>query len=139
VTAAQRSPKSHLAQVEGLVGAAAVDLDTGSVEVAFDRVEGFDLEFAALLEGEVFERASAAAGLSDTNATIDSIVFVVGRHLHVIVPARGAARRFLYLLVERDRVPLGLVLHYLESPRTSGSSQRQDESGSAAAPGTLKA
>jgi hypothetical protein len=117
----KRAAATRLAELEGLLGVASVDLDHGSVEIALDRGASFDLELAALLDGEVLELARAAAKRIGPESTLDSIVISAGPLLHVLVPSRRAARKFLYLLVERDRVALGLLLHYLGAPEGNES------------------
>jgi hypothetical protein len=103
-----------LTEIEGLVGAVVVDLDSGSVKGVADRGSIEELELAALLDGDVLRRAHEIVGQIAPEDHLASIVMTIDGHHHVILPSRRALHRFLYLVVERGDAALGLLLHRLD-------------------------
>jgi hypothetical protein len=111
--APHRPPENRLAGLDGIVGAATVDLDRGTVRAFSDRGPVEDLELGALLDGHVLQEARAAASAASGAGELRTIVMTLGDQHHVIVPSRRVSRRFLYLVVDRHRLPIGLLLHHL--------------------------
>jgi hypothetical protein len=103
----------RLAAIEGLVGAVAVDLDRGSIDGIAGSGPVGDLELAAIQDGQVLDRVREVASLLAPDDELHSVVMSIADHHYVILPSRRVPGRYLYLVVERGRTPLGLLLHRL--------------------------
>ncbi|OLT21086.1 hypothetical protein BJF79_46945 [Actinomadura sp. CNU-125] len=101
--------------IDGAVGAALVDYDSGMMLGAYGGAPDLDLEIAAAGNTEVVRakvRTMEALGIDDT---IEDILITLHRRYHLIrlLERGGPARLFLYVALDRDRSNLALARHHL--------------------------
>jgi predicted regulator of Ras-like GTPase activity (Roadblock/LC7/MglB family) len=105
---------SPLSDIDGFVGAALVDSDSG-MALAKIGGGGVDLDLAASGNAEVVKskrRVAAALKLGDT---IEDILISLEKQYHLIRPLERNAALFLYVVLDRAKSNLALSRHELKS------------------------
>ncbi|MFF7334014.1 hypothetical protein ACIQU5_08130 [Streptomyces sp. NPDC090306] len=101
--------------IEGAVGVALVDYESGMSLGTLGGGPGFDLEVAAAGNTEVVRakaRTLAALGMEDT---VEDILITLGHQYHLIRPLTSSSGSlFLYLALDRARANLALARHGLK-------------------------
>jgi len=104
--------------IDGAVGVALVDFDSGMSLGTLGGGDWLDLEVAAAGNTEVVRakmRVMASLALDDT---IEDILITLGRQYHLIrligEAGRGGPTLFLYLVLDRGRANLALARHHLK-------------------------
>ena len=104
--------------IDGAVGAALVDFESGMSLGTLGGGDWLDLEVASAGNTEVVRskmRVMASLALDDA---IEDILITLGRQYHLIRligdTGRGAPTLFLYLVLERGRANLALARHHLK-------------------------
>lgn len=97
--------------IEGALGAALVDQDSGMALATAGSPESLDLEVAAAGNSSVVRaklRTIAELGLDDE---IEDILITLGRQYHIIRPISGQDGHglFLYLVLDKSRANLALA------------------------------
>lgn len=108
-------------QIEGALGAALVDYDSGMALGTMGGGKFLDLEVASAGNTEVVRakmRTMNSLGLQDE---IEDILITLGRQYHLIRLLGGAkgGSLFLYLALDRSRANLALARHQLRTIETS--------------------
>jgi hypothetical protein len=103
-------------EIDGAVGVAVVDYDSGMSLGSLGGGKYLDLEVAAAGNTEVIRakmRTMDALGLNDA---IDDILITLGRQYHLIrlVSGRQNGSLFLYLALDRNKANLALARHRLK-------------------------
>ncbi|QFG20394.1 hypothetical protein [Actinomadura sp. WMMB 499] len=101
--------------IDGAVGAALVDYDSGMTLGSSGGGDGLDLEIAAAGNTEVVRakvRTLESLGIHDT---VEDVLITLHRQYHLIrlLERGGPARLFLYLALDRERANLALARHHL--------------------------
>jgi hypothetical protein len=103
--------------IDGAVGAALVDFESGMSLGALGGGEWLDLEVAAAGNTEVVRSKMRVMSALALNDTIEDILITLGRQYHLIrLLGSGAGSRptlFLYLVLDRSRANLALARHHL--------------------------
>lgn len=104
-------------QIEGAVGVALVDYDSGMALGTSGGGKFLNLEVAAAGNTEVVRaklRTMTSLGLTDQ---IEDILITLGRQYHLIRLLSGATTSslFLYLALDRSRANLAMARHQLRS------------------------
>ncbi|GII04868.1 hypothetical protein [Planobispora takensis] len=103
--------------IDGALGAAVVDYDSGMALGALGGSKGLDLQVAAAGNTEVVKaklRTMDSLGLKDA---IEDILITLTSQYHVIRPITGRSGKglFLYLALDRNRSNLALARHTLRA------------------------
>ncbi len=100
--------------IEGALGAALVDLETGMCLGTIGGGGDLDLELAAAGSTEVVRAKAqtlAALGMDDE---VEDMLISLSRQYHIIRQAsHGSVTVFLYLVLDRARANLALARHHL--------------------------
>jgi hypothetical protein len=105
--------------VEGAVGAALVDFESGMSLGTLGGGEWLDLDVAAAGNTEVVRAKMRVMSELALDDTIEDILITLGRQYHLIrlinEPGRvGGPTLFLYLVLDRGRSNLALARHHLK-------------------------
>lgn len=103
--------------IDGAVGVALVDFESGMSLGALGGGEWLDLEVAAAGNTEVVRAKMRVMSALALNDTIEDILITLGRQYHLIrlLGSGGGSRPtlFLYLVLDRSRANLALARHHL--------------------------
>ncbi|ANS67831.1 hypothetical protein SLINC_5607 [Streptomyces lincolnensis] len=101
--------------VEGALGVALVDYESGMSLGSLGGGQGLDLELAAAGNTEVVRSKMRTLASLDMDDTIEDVLITLGRQYHLIRPLTGSAGSlFLYLALDRSRSNLALARHGLK-------------------------
>jgi predicted regulator of Ras-like GTPase activity (Roadblock/LC7/MglB family) len=102
-----------LSSIDGFVGAALVDSDSG---MALAKLGGgnVDLDLAASGNAEVVKSKRRVASALKLNDTIEDILISLERQYHLIRPLERNEKLFLYVVLDRTRSNLALARHELK-------------------------
>ncbi|MCB1640963.1 MAG: roadblock/LC7 domain-containing protein [Xanthomonadales bacterium] len=103
-----------LSTIDGFLGAALVDLDSG---MALAKVGGgsIDMDVAAAGNAEVVKAKRRAAAALDLKDSIEDILITLGRQMHLVRPLERNDNLFLYLALDRGKANLAMARHELKS------------------------
>ena len=99
-------------EIDGAIGAALADFESGMRLGTAGGREGFDLEVAAAGNSEVIRskhKVMQALGLTDQ---IEDILISLGKEYHLMFPQPGGSL-FLYMSFDRKNANLALARHKL--------------------------
>lgn len=102
--------------VDGAVGAAVVDYNSGMALGVLGSTKALDLQIASAGNTEVVRakmRTIDQLGLKDS---IEDILITLAKQYHIIRPLSGRSNQglFLYLALDRDRANLAMSRHQLK-------------------------
>ncbi|WP_066955258.1 hypothetical protein [Streptomyces lushanensis] len=106
--------------IDGALGVALVDYESGMSLGTLGGGGGLDLEVAAAGNTEVVRAKVRTLGALDMNDSIEDILITLGRQYHLIRPltaSRGSL--FLYIALDRTRANLALARHSLKRIETA--------------------
>ncbi|TDR48613.1 hypothetical protein DFR29_101233 [Tahibacter aquaticus] len=103
-----------LSQIDGFVGAALVDSDSG-MALAKLGGGGVDLDLAASGNAEVVKAKRRVAGSLKLNDGIEDILITLGKQYHLLRPLERNEKLFLYVVLDRVKSNLALSRHELKS------------------------
>ncbi|WP_327232732.1 hypothetical protein OG349_01055 [Streptomyces sp. NBC_01317] len=101
--------------IEGAIGVAVVDYESGMSLGTLGGGRGLDLEVAAAGNTEVVRAKVRTLAALDMEDAIEDILITLGKQYHLIRPlsaSRGSL--FLYLALDRARANLALARHSLK-------------------------
>ncbi|MFE4175569.1 hypothetical protein ACFRR7_26610 [Streptomyces sp. NPDC056909] len=101
--------------IDGAIGVALVDYESGMSLGALGGGRGLDLEVAAAGNTEVVRAKVRTLTTLDIDDAIEDILITLGRQYHLIRPltaSRGTL--FLYIALDRSRANLALARHGLK-------------------------
>jgi len=101
--------------IEGALGVALVDYESGMSLGVLGGGQGLDLELAAAGNTEVVRSKMRTLASLDMNDTIEDVLITLGRQYHLIRPLTSSqGSLFLYLALDRSRSNLALARHGLK-------------------------
>ncbi|GAA2014942.1 hypothetical protein GCM10009839_07570 [Catenulispora yoronensis] len=102
--------------VEGAIGVALVDYESGMSLGHIGGGPGLDLEVAAAGNTEVVRAKMRTLARLGLNETVEDILITLTGQYHVIrlLPNSGGGALFLYLALDRSRANLALARHELK-------------------------
>ncbi|MEU8923313.1 hypothetical protein AB0D10_20635 [Kitasatospora sp. NPDC048545] len=115
MTDAAGALKQAMTSIEGAIGAALVDYNSGMALATLDGPGGFDLNVAAAGNTDVVRakmRTMDMLGLADG---IEDILITLSSQYHLIRPLTGRTGKglFLYLALDKGRANLAMARHQL--------------------------
>lgn len=105
---------SPLSNIDGFVGAALVDCDSG-MALAKQGGGGLDLDLAASGNAEVIKAKRRVAASLKLNDTVEDILISLERQYHLIRPLERNDKLFLYVVLDRAKSNLAMSRHELKS------------------------
>jgi predicted regulator of Ras-like GTPase activity (Roadblock/LC7/MglB family) len=105
------SPLSH---IDGFVGAALVDTDSG-MALAKLGGGGVDLDLAASGNAEVVKAKRRVASSLKLNDAIEDVLITLGKQYHLIRPLERNDKLFVYVVLDRAKSNLALSRHELKT------------------------
>jgi len=105
---------SPLSSIDGFVGAALVDSDSG-MALAKLGGGGVDLDVAASGNAEVVKSKRRVAASLKLDDMIDDILISLGKQYHLVRPLERNPTLFLYVVLDRAKSNLALARHELRS------------------------
>lgn len=100
--------------VEGAIGVALVDYDSGMSLGALGGGSELDLDVAAAGNTEVVRAKVRTLESLAIDDSIEDVLITLNRQYHLIrILGRGHGRLFLYLALNRERANLALARHHL--------------------------
>ncbi|WP_214406491.1 hypothetical protein [Pseudonocardia lacus] len=102
-------------EIDGAVGAAIVDAESGMMLGSMGGGRHLDLEVAAAGNTEVVRAKLRAMAMLDIQDDIEDVLITLGRQYHVIrlLDTKGAGTLFVYLALDRARANLAMARHQL--------------------------
>jgi hypothetical protein len=104
--------------IDGAVGVALVDFESGMSLGTLGGGDWLDLEVAAAGNTEVVRAKMRVMSALALNDAIEDILITLGRQYHLIRlidnGTSGGPTLFMYLVLDRSRANLGLARHYLK-------------------------
>ena len=103
-----------LASIDGFVGAALVDSDSG---MALAKVGGggLDLDLAASGNAEVVKAKRRVAATLKLNDTVEDMLISLTKQYHILRPLERNDKLFLYVVLDRAKSNLAMARHELRS------------------------
>lgn len=99
---------SSLSSIDGFVGAAIVDSESG-MSLAQEGGGGMNLELAAGGNTEVVRAKRKVMRSLNLKDEIEDILISLGKQYHLIRPLRARSTLFFYLVLDRSRANLALA------------------------------
>ncbi|MFB4315091.1 hypothetical protein [Actinomadura sp. 21ATH] len=107
---------SEAMTIDGAIGAALVDYESGMSLGSVGGGRELDLEIAAAANTEVLRAKARALEALRIEDSIEDVLITLERQYHLIrLLDRGASRLFLYLALDRSRSNLALARHTLRN------------------------
>ena len=103
-----RTDISAANQINGFIGAALVDSDSGLM-LASEGGGRLDLDAASALNTQVVKAKRQAIETLGLNDNIDDILITLGKQLHLIRPLEKAPAMFLYVALDKKGANLGMT------------------------------
>ncbi|MFD3483632.1 hypothetical protein [Streptomyces sp. NPDC058665] len=101
--------------VDGAIGVAVVDYESGMSLGTLGGGQGLDLDVAAAGNTEVVRAKNRTLATLQMNDTVEDILITLGQQYHLIRPmASSSGSLFLYLALDRGRGNLALARHALK-------------------------
>jgi hypothetical protein len=100
---------NKLQSIDGFLGAALVDSDSGMTLGVEAGTNALNLEVAAAGNTEVVRAKRKAMGNLNLRDEIEDILLTLGKQYHVIRPLRSRPAVFFYLALDRTRANLALA------------------------------
>lgn len=102
--------------IEGAIGVALVDYDSGMALGTLGGGRGLDLEVAAAGNTEVVRAKIRTLSMLAIDDTIEDILITLGTQYHLIrlLGSSSGGSLFLYLALDRGRANLALARHVLK-------------------------
>ncbi|MFD3525144.1 hypothetical protein [Streptomyces sp. NPDC058653] len=101
--------------VDGAIGVAVVDYESGMSLGTLGGGQGLDLDVAAAGNTEVVRAKTRTLATLQMNDTVEDILITLGQQYHLIRPMTSSSGSlFLYLALDRSRGNLALARHALK-------------------------
>ncbi len=101
-------------EIDGALGAALADYESGMCLGTEGGSASFDLEVAAAGNAEVVRSKHKVMGQLGLKDTIEDILITLGKAYHILYPIPGE-KLFIYMAFSRDKANLALARHKLKS------------------------
>ena len=114
MTDAAGALKQAMTSIEGAIGAALVDYNSGMALATLDGPGGLDLNVAAAGNTDVVRAKMRTMASLQLDDTIEDILITLGTQYHLIRPlTRSHGSLFLYLALDKARANLAMARHQL--------------------------
>ena len=107
------SSLSAAMQINGALGVAIVDLDSGMTLGHAGGGEALNMDVAAAGNTELVRAKMRTMNDLDLNDEIDDILITLGKQYHIIrlIRSKGAAGLFIYIALDKDKANLAMARH----------------------------
>ncbi|MFB8238524.1 hypothetical protein ACFC58_18420 [Kitasatospora purpeofusca] len=115
MTDAAGALKQAMTVIEGAIGAALVDYNSGMALATLDGPGGFDLNVAAAGNTDVVRAKMRTMDMLGLGDGIEDILITLSSQYHLIRPLTGRSGKglFLYLALDKGRANLAMARHQL--------------------------
>ncbi|MFF7994045.1 hypothetical protein ACFZDG_30185 [Kitasatospora xanthocidica] len=115
MTDAAGALKQAMTSIEGAIGAALVDYNSGMALATLDGPGGLDLNVAAAGNTDVVRAKMRTMDMLGLQDGIEDILITLSSQYHLIRPLTGRTGKglFLYLALDRSRANLAMARHQL--------------------------
>ncbi|WP_406195544.1 hypothetical protein OH807_07685 [Kitasatospora sp. NBC_01560] len=115
MTDAAGALKQTMTAIEGALGAALVDYNSGMALATLDGPGGFDLNVAAAGNTDVVRAKMRTMDMLGLQDGIEDILITLSSQYHLIRPLTGRSGKglFLYLALDKGRANLAMARHQL--------------------------
>ncbi|MFF7591639.1 hypothetical protein [Kitasatospora purpeofusca] len=115
MTDAAGALKQAMTVIEGAIGAALVDYNSGMALATLDGPGGFDLNIAAAGNTDVVRAKMRTMDMLGLGDGIEDILITLSSQYHLIRPLTGRSGKglFLYLALDKGRANLAMARHQL--------------------------
>ncbi|MEV7773931.1 hypothetical protein [Kitasatospora sp. NPDC086791] len=115
MTDAPGALKQAMTSIEGAIGAALVDYNSGMALATLDGPGGFDLNVAAAGNTDVVRAKMRTMDMLGLGDGIEDILITLSSQYHLIRPLTGRTGKglFLYLALDKVRANLAMARHQL--------------------------
>ncbi|MET8545755.1 hypothetical protein ABZW03_34730 [Kitasatospora sp. NPDC004799] len=115
MTDAAGSLKQAMTSIEGAIGAALVDYNSGMALATLDGPGGLDLNVAAAGNTDVVRAKMRTMDMLGLQDGIEDILITLTSQYHLIRPLTGRTGKglFLYLVLDKSRANLAMARHQL--------------------------
>ncbi|MFC5664167.1 hypothetical protein ACFP3U_14380 [Kitasatospora misakiensis] len=115
MTDAAGALKQAMTVIEGAIGAALVDYNSGMALATLDGPGGFDLNIAAAGNTDVVRAKMRTMDMLGLGDGIEDILITLSSQYHLIRPLTGRSGKglFLYLALDKNRANLAMARHQL--------------------------
>ena len=101
-------------EIEGAIGVALVDWQSGMTLGTAGGGQSLDLEIAAAGNTEVMRAKMRVADALKLDDFIEDVLITLGKQYHILRPLKkGSNSLFLYMVIDRKRGNLGLARHQI--------------------------
>lgn len=104
-----------LQNIDGFIGAAIVDTDSGMALAKAGGNGTLDLDLAAGGNADVVKAKRRVAASLKINDSIDDILISLEKQYHLVRPLERNEQLFLYLVLDRGKSNLAMARHELRS------------------------
>jgi hypothetical protein len=96
-------------EVDGAIGAALVDSESGMTLATAGGGPGFDIELAGASNTNVVQAKLKAMNALHLNDALEDILITLGKQYHIIRPLRRQPAVFYYLALDRAKTNLAMA------------------------------
>lgn len=107
------------AEIDGAIGAALVDAESGMTLATAGGNAGFDIEMAAASHTNVVQAEFKAISALHLHDELEDILVTLGKQYHILRPLRRTPSVFFYVALDRTKTNLAMARRLLADIETN--------------------